>query len=83
MNRFIVEEQHGFTPGRSTTSNLAIFNDYLSTSIDRGDQVDVIYMDFCKAFDKVDHAALLSKLKQHEIDGPILAWIESYLSERS
>ena len=45
-------------------------------------QVDVIYLDLQKAFDKVPHARLLSKLKSYGITGKLLQWIENFLSNR-
>ena len=44
--------------------------------------VDVFYLDFSKAFDRVPHQRLLSKLKAHCIDGDIFNWIRSWLSNR-
>jgi len=44
--------------------------------------VDVIYLDFQKAFDKVPHGRLVSKLDAHGIGGEILKWAENWLSER-
>ena len=51
--------------------------------LDSGKQTDVIYIDMSKAFDKVDHAALLHKLKHgFSISGPLHRWFKSYLSNR-
>ena len=44
--------------------------------------MDVIYLDFQKAFDKVPHGRLVSKLEAHGIGGEILKWVENWLSER-
>ena len=44
--------------------------------------VDVIYLDFQKAFDKVPHQRLLIKLKSHGVAGKLLKWLEDWLSER-
>ena len=51
-------------------------------AIDRGEEVDVIYLDFAKAFDKVPHKSLLSKLKGYGIKGKIYDWIKDFLSNR-
>ena len=56
------EQQHGFIRGRSTLSNLLLFNDYLPDNLVRSTQVDTLYTDFSKAFDKVSHNRLLSKV---------------------
>lgn len=75
--------QHGFIRGRSTVSNLALFSDYVLTQMEGGGQVDVIYTDFEKAFDRVDHDILLYKLQALGIHGDLLRWVRSYLSNRS
>jgi ribonucleases P/MRP protein subunit RPP40 len=54
----------------------------VSEYIDNGDAVDVVYLDFSKAFDKILHAKLIKKLKAHGITGKVLNWIESWLKER-
>ncbi|XP_041978634.1 odorant receptor 30a-like [Aricia agestis] len=51
--------------------------------MERGGQIDVIYTDFEKAFDRVDHLILLKKLQELGIHGDLLRWMESYLSNRS
>ncbi len=43
---------------------------------------DVLYLDFSKAFDSVDHGILLHKLQMHGINGTLLQWFENYLNER-
>ena len=50
--------------------------------IDRGYPIDVIYLDFHKAFDKVPQKRLLMKLAAHGIAGNVLKWIEDWLSHR-
>ena len=52
--------QHGFISGRSTLTNLLIFNDFLSESFENRQQVDAISTDFSKAFDRVSHKRLTS-----------------------
>lgn len=83
IRKGIPNEQHGFLQKRSTISNLTIFTDYLFNAIENGGQVDVIYTDFEKAFDRVDHVILLTKLQELGIHGDLLRWIESYLTNRS
>ena len=50
--------------------------------IDEGSPVDIIYLDFQKAFDKVPHQRLLLKLKSHGICEGIIKWIEKWLTDR-
>ena len=47
-----------------------------------GYETDVIYLDYAKAFDKVDHKLLLQKLKAYGITGRLYQWIRSFLSNR-
>lgn len=82
INNIIVPNQHGFIRGRSTLSNLTIYNNYISESLSLKQQVDSIYTDFSKAFDKVRHHILISKLRLLGIKGSLLTWIISYLSNR-
>ena len=49
------------------------------SNIDKGLQVDVIYTDFCAAFDKVNHYLLLAKLLKYGVHSNFLALLESYL----
>ena len=51
-------------------------------AIECGKSVDVIYLDFSKAFDCVPHACLISKLSGHGIDGLLLKWIDDFLTDR-
>ena len=71
--------QHGFLPGKSTVSKLSQVVHQFATALDRRQQVDVIYLDFSKAFDRVSHEKLLFKLECLDIRGSLLAWFRSYL----
>ena len=50
--------------------------------LDAGGTIDVCYMDFMKAFDKVPHRRLITKLHNHGIQGKLLDWIRSFLEHR-
>ena len=82
-NQLIGETQHGFRKGRSCLTNIHVlsFLDKVS-SIDSGSSIDVVFLDFAKAFDKVPHQRLLSKLKSHGISGKVFKWIENWLAGR-
>ncbi|KAF7235049.1 C-type lectin domain family 2 member D [Varanus komodoensis] len=59
--------QHGFRKNRSCQTNLVEFYDKVSRWLDGGDTVDVVYLDFSKAFDKVPHDILMEKLRSFGI----------------
>ena len=71
-NRFFSDNQYGFIKGRSTTSQLLWIMDDWMEFLDSGGQIDVIYTDFAKAFDKVPHQRLLAKLRSYGITKEML-----------
>ncbi|MGH9708527.1 MAG: RNA-directed DNA polymerase [Candidatus Acidiferrales bacterium] len=78
----ISPRQHGFYSGRSTVTNLACFMQYTSVALNSQMQVDAVYTDFSKAFDRLDHSILLSKLSAMGFDVELCKFINSYLSNR-
>lgn len=68
--------------GRSTSSNLLEFLHFATKEIHENNQVDVLYTDFSKAFDLVDHTILVSKLHNFNLPNKLIKWIDSYLSNR-
>ena len=63
-------------------TNLPSFLDRVTEELDDGGSVDVIYLDFAKAFDKVPHQRLLRKLEGYGVSGRLLAWIRGWLLNR-
>lgn len=51
--------------------------DYIGSQLDNGGQVDVVYLDMSKAFDKASYRKLLRKLRDYGFSGKLLAWLES------
>ncbi|CAL4216515.1 unnamed protein product, partial [Meganyctiphanes norvegica] len=74
--------KHGFVPGRSTqTQLLAHYNDIYEALME-GKRIDTVFLDFAKAFDKVDHEILLEKVRMHKISGKLGKWIRVFLKDR-
>lgn len=82
-NKLFSVYQHGFVPRRDCMTNLLSCIEKWSEFLERGESVDVIYTDFAKAFDSVPHQRLLRKLENLGVTGSVLAWIRSFLSNRS
>ena len=78
----IRNSQHGFISGKSCLTNLLDFFEVVTKMLDEGEAVDLIYLDFAKAFDKVPHCRLFKKLEAHGIGGYVLNWIKEWLSNR-
>lgn len=74
--------QFGFLQCKSTVSQLLLcYNDW-SKSRSNNKPTDVVFLDFCKAFDSVPHERLLYKLSQHGIGGALLEWFRNFLTNR-
>ena len=81
-NCLINDSQHGFRRKRSCTTNLIEFYNTVISDYDKRNSVDLIYLDFEKAFDTVPHERLLTKLASHGIRGNLLSWIRNWLRNR-
>jgi len=77
------ENQHGFRAGRSCLTQLLGHYDNIVNLLETGHNVDVVYLDFSKAFDKVDFNILLTKAKKLGIQGKLLEWIKEFLTNRN
>jgi len=69
--------------GRSCLTNLLETLESWTRILDNGFGIDVIYLDYRKAFDTVPHSRLISKLQGCGIHGQLLQWIEAFLVGRS
>ncbi|RMC19146.1 hypothetical protein DUI87_03750 [Hirundo rustica rustica] len=75
--------QHGFRRGRSCLTNLISFYDQVTCLVDAGRAVDVVYLNFSKAFDTVSHSTLLDKLAARGLDRSTLCWVRNWLDGRA
>jgi len=81
-NNLLCLEQHGFTKDRSTVVNLLEALNIWSEALMHGVPVDVIYLDYAKAFDTVPYERLLRKVESLGIKRFALSWIRSFLIGR-
>ena len=80
---FVHSSQHGFLSGKSCLSNLLNCFEKVDELLENNDNVDIIYLDFQKAFDSVPHKRLMHKLKMYGITGKTLAIISDFLKDRT
>jgi hypothetical protein len=73
--------QNGFLSGKSATSQLLKVLHEFDESLDKRIQTDVLYLDFAKAFDRVDHQLLLKKISNLGVCGNLLSWFHNYLTD--
>ena len=81
-NNLFNPSQHGFRTGRSCLSQLLEHVDTLINILQDDSNADVVYLDFAKAFDKVDFNIALNKINKLGINGKIYEWIKSFLTHR-
>ena len=81
-NNIITQSQSGFIRGDSTVNQLLCICNDLCSSFDKGITTQAVYLDISKAFDRVWHTGLLSKLEAVGIRGKLLNWFRDYLSCR-
>jgi len=74
---------HHHTSGKSWLNNLIAFYDGMIHWVDEGRTVDVVYLDFSKAFDTVFHNILLGKLRKCGLEKWTVKWIENWLNGRA
>ena len=83
LSSLLCSEQHGFVQKRSWVTQLLTVLQDLGSALDVGDETDVLYLDFSKAFDSVPHNLLLYKLSLYGIGGSLHDWLSDYLTSRS
>ena len=82
-NDNLKDNQHGFRSGKSCLTQLIPFVDKLAEALNNQSRVDIIYFDFAKAFDTVNHDLILKKLKHNfGVDGLLLQFLKNYLQDR-
>ena len=69
--------------GRSCATQLLHVLDYITKHLDKGHSVEMIYLDFQKAFDSIPHQRLIQKLTLIGLQGNVLKWIKSFISDRT
>ena len=79
----ITKQQHAFISRHSTTSNLLECKSDWSLALNHKTSVDVIYIDFARAFDSVVHAKLWYKLCNMGVPSKFISWIEFFITSRS
>ena len=82
-NNILTDEQHGFRNKHSTTTNLLEFMDDITSFVDNTHSVDIIIIDFAKAFDTISYNKLLYKLQTYGVCGKVKLWIKEFLLNRS
>ena len=83
LNNIINNNQHGFRKNHNCSTQLLSHLCYLMSCLVNGNEIDFIYIDYAKAFDKVDHNLLLYKLEQYGVNGKYLRWLEQFLKGRT
>lgn len=81
-NHILSPFQHGFRKGFSTVTQLVSVVHHIASVLDNAGQVDMLFLDFSKAFDRVPHNKLIDKLHATGIPNYLVSWVSAYLSGR-
>lgn len=81
-NKIMNDSQYGFKENHSTSLALTELIDKISTNIDKRLITICVFIDFCKAFETIDHSILIRKLRHYGARGIALTWFENYLTNR-
>jgi hypothetical protein len=79
----ITKRQHAFIKHHSTASNLLECIRDWSVGLNYGQQTDIVYVDFAKAFDSIVPSKLLLKLELYGVSGQLLKWLSGFLNNRT
>ena len=79
---YLTDWQHGFVKGHPCATQLVLTHHKWTKALDDGLQVDVVFLDFAKAFDRGSHEILLQKLCNFGISSTLLNWCKDYLTNR-
>lgn len=82
LNSCISQEQHGFVKNRSTVTNLIETTTFIADALERKNRIDIVYLDFEKAFDSVDHLILLRNIGRVVFKRNMIKWFYSFLINR-
>ena len=80
-NNLLTDKQHGLRSNRSCLTQMLDHFDDIYEGFTRGEDTDSIYLDYAKAFDKVDLDLLILKLKKYGFGNKLVDWIQSFLSD--
>ena len=81
-HQLLSKKQFGFRRGHSAEDQLLLTYGDIIGKMDKGRVVEVIYLDFAKAFDVVNFSVMFSKLRSIGLCGKVLSWIEGFLLGR-
>ena len=82
-NDILIENQYGFRAGHSCATQLITLTEDILHALDHQKQVDIILLDFAKAFDTVPHQRLLTKLQYYGIRNNTFNWIKTWLTDQT
>ena len=82
-NDWLYEGQHGFGPGYSCESQVITVCQDIADTLDNGDKIEAIIIDFSNAFDLVPHGRLLTKIANTGVDSKVVVWIREFLLGRT
>ncbi len=81
-NDLLRSSKHSFMARKSCTMNLLECLETLTNTVDGGEAINVIFLDFAKAFDKAPQGRLIAQLRAHGVDGEVIRWIAAWLAGR-